>query len=199
MDSIINLNNDNTFSIDDLAIIYYRKIEQDELASNSPTMLDPFNDQHNASFIQALHQLNEDSNQALFAISAKSSELASYLNTLDIKINLLVEKILTPANKQQQAPQKIILNQNGLTFGTDSLFNNNDLLAIKFILQPSYQIFNLLARVINSYPHTEDNLADKTYEYWTHTYFENLSPIHDQWLAKHILLKQVTELNKDKQ
>lgn len=192
MDSTIDLNNDSTFSIDDTALVYYRKISQEEIDTHALTTLDPFDNIENANLLQALSVLNKESNIAIFEVSAKSAELASYLNILDIKINLLIERILTPHNKQQQKPQQILLSQRGLSFGTDAVLHNNDLLVIKFILNPSYQIITLKARVLDSYPKTENQLADPNYPFWTNTSFEDITPIYDQWLAKHILNKQVT-------
>ena len=195
MDSTI-LQNDQVFSIDDLTIIHYRKITDEELKNNPLKIIDPFTTQHNNHLIQALSQLNEESNQAIFAVSAKSSELASYLNILDIKINLLADAILAPENKRDQLPQKIILNQNGLWFGTNDLLYPNDLVVVKFMLTPSYQIINLLARIVDSSASSKNNKADSAYEFWTYVSFENVNPIQDQWIARHIFNKQTAERRK---
>ena len=200
MDSVIDLNNDTVCSIDDYAVVYYRQLSADEL-EQQVAIADPFNMPHNASFIQALLQLNHESNQAIEEVSALNAELASYLNVLDIKINLIAERLLIPSAQHEQAPQKVLLSQHGLGFGTQHLLSAGAMLSIKFILQPSYQVLTLLAQVISSQHSKQVNPSakDSSQTCWTYVNFTNITTIQEQWIAKHILNKQAQELKKTRQ
>lgn len=195
MDSTI-VKNDQVFSIDDFAMVHYRKITDEELKNDPIKAIDPFSTPHNSHLIQALAQLNQESNQALFDVATKSSEIASYLNTLDIKINLLAQALFTPDDKKYQLPQKIILSQNSLGFGTNELLPANALISIKFMLTLNHQIINLIAKVMDCSLSINNNKADHAYRFWTYVSFENISPIQDQWIAKHIFNRQAEEIRK---
>jgi hypothetical protein len=199
MDSTIETNNENIFNIEDLAIVYYSNTEPSGTTLNKLPTLDPFHIPANKDFIEALAHLNIECDQIMANVATLHSQLVSYLNTLDIKINLIAERLLIPSQYQQQAAQKILLSQRSLTFGTKELLKHNDLVCVKFILRPGYQIFNLLARVIDSHPHTESKAADLNFEFWTQVAFESMNQTLDQRLAKYLLHKQAEILRLARQ
>ncbi len=88
---------------------------------------------------------------ALSKLKEKDNDLATFLQHLDGKLNMLLSKINDgPDLMDSMSLQTVSLGGNGLAFWSDDNFAPNDILELRIVLQPEHVFVNCFGQVVDS-------------------------------------------------
>jgi len=144
--------------------------------------------------IELFGQMNQQMRVTLGRIGERSADIASYLKSLDNKIELLAEMNLFKENHDALGGrQKINLGAGGLSF--DTSFDNNEklktgmLLVLDIILSTDLTCLHLTGEVIKVQANDDSNSA-----YNIAIVFKDISAIEEDKIIKHIMNLQSEQL-----
>ena len=179
------------YRIDDTAIFSYRVIDEAHQADMETTDLD---DSKNASsafqVLEMFAQMNQHMNATLGRISETSSDVASYLKSLDNKIELLAQMCIFHDNQTGLEPRRQInLSAGGLAFGSDEKLKQGTRLAMDMILTTDLLCLHLTGRVIQV---SEQKHGD--YPYRVSVGFTDITDVEEDQIIRHIMRLQSEQL-----
>ena len=173
------------YRIDDSAIFTYQVVnkEQDSLETNN-------NGSDAFEMMELFGQMNQQMKVALGRISENSADIASYLKSLDNKIDLLAQMCLFKENQSGLEPRREInLGAGGLAFGCDEKLRQGTLLTMKLILSTDLLCLHLTGRVIQV-----SNHKDGDFPYRISVGFTDISDTEVDQIIKHIMRLQSEQL-----
>lgn len=185
--SVYNQSNERRqyYRIDDSAIFTYRVVDkkQDILDMDNPV---------SAAFemIELFGQMNQQMRATLGRISESSPDIASYLKSLDNKIEMLAQMSLFKDHKSGLEPRRQInLGAGGVAFGLDEKIKQGTLLSMDMILSTDLLCLHLMGRVIQvSNEHQGD------YPYRISVGFVDITDSQVDQIIKHIMRLQSEQL-----
>lgn len=135
--------------------------------------------------LNQLQLLDFESQQLLRQIGERDRALASYLKTLNKRIDLLGQAAAQGLLRDIGTPRRVTLSETGMSFEYGQPLAVGSRVAVKMVLMP--QTFGLLleARIIHCHAQAGQYEIDSE--------FEGLSETQRQLLARHILQKQALE------
>jgi hypothetical protein len=136
--------------------------------------------------LNELHLLDFESQHLLRQISERDRTLASYLKTLNKRIDLLGQAAAQGLLRNIGTPRRVTLSENGMSFQHGQPMAVDSHVALKMVLMPQALGLLLKARIIHCH-----DLQHGQYEIGTE--FEGLTETQRQLLARHILQKQALE------
>jgi len=173
------------YRINDNIIFNYRIVQKENDVSEQ-------NKKVSAAFemIELFGQMNQQMRVTLGRIGEKSADIASYLKSLDSKIELLAEMNLFKEDQSiLKARQEVNLGAGGLSFMTEEPLENGMLLAIDIILSTDLTCLHLTGQVVkvtdekNSKPPYNISIA-----------FTDITDFEEDKIIKHIMHLQSERL-----
>lgn len=179
------------YRIDDSAIFSYRLIKEGEKADNQKGFTESDSQVSNAfEVLELFGQMNQQMSATLGRISENSSDVASYLKSLDNKIELLAQMLIFKKNQSGIEPRRQInLGAGGLAFGSDEKLKQGNLIAMDIILSTDLLCLHLTGRVIQVSSQTGGD-----YPYRVSVGFTNISDAEEDLIIKHIMRLQSEQL-----
>jgi hypothetical protein len=183
----------NFFRIDDIAILHYRLISDEETGNvqhdEDQLLIDKLT--LKARFDSISREL-----QPLFrVIEAGSPEIAQYLSSIDRKLNLLSEYYVEIAmGDMDTRPQKVNLGAGGISFLSSSPMMSGSALELRLVLLPEhYGVFSH-AKVI-SCVRNDNDVADN-HMYKVSVEFRHMSDDVRDIITRHVLNKEQQSISK---
>ena len=181
-------NNDqrNYFRITDTATLEYVLISQDKVGgSHRPESF--FSSSAEFWLLRELQSIEHDNSHLLTSISERDREIASYLKSINRKIDLLASTLLEQNHESEESlPQEISLSEGGLAFFTDTELTLKQTMAIKLTLTPSNIGMMLFGYVVKNVFHEDEQ------KFRTSVSFISLQESDRHLLARHIMQLQST-------
>lgn len=181
------------FRIDDIAILHYRIISDEEYGSDlreqDQMVIDKLT--LKARFDSITREL-----QPLFrVIEASSPDIAQYLSSIDKKLNLLSEYYAEIAiGELDTGPQQVNLGAGGVAFISASPIMIGSIMEIRIVLLPEhYGIFSY-AKVVSCVRNTGD--ASDVNSYKISVEFENMSDDVRDIITRHVLGREQASISK---
>ena len=175
------------YRIDDSVIFTYYVLNKEEDKGGRET-----DKNISAAFetMELFGQMNQQVRGALGRISEHSADIASYLKSLDNKIELLAQMCLFKDQESSPKPRRQInLGAGGLAFGSDEKFKQGTLLAIDMILSTDLLCLHLTGRVIQI-----SNQKEGDYPFRISVGFTDISETEIDQIIKHIMRLQSEQL-----
>ena len=177
------------YRLNNNVIFNYRIIKDDETDTHDNTVSAAF------EMIELFGQINQQMRTTMGRISEKSADIASYLKSLDSKLELLAEMSLF---KESQSAlglrQNINLGAGGLSFCTDEDLKSGTLLAIDMILSTDLTCLHLMGSVVAIVDNNRGEYAHKV-----SLAFVNISALEEDHIVKHIMHLQSEQLRIKKE
>ena len=183
------------YRIDDSAIFTYQVVNKEqEQEQEQEQELDSLATNNNGSaafeMMELFGQMSQQMKGALGRISDNSADMASYLKSLDNKIDLLAQMCLFKEHQSdQEPPREINLGAGGLAFGCDEKLRQGTLLTMKLILSTDLLCLHLTGRVIQV-----SNHKDGDFPYRISVGFTDISDTEVDQIIKHIMRLQSEQL-----
>ncbi|MCU7834033.1 MAG: PilZ domain-containing protein [gamma proteobacterium symbiont of Taylorina sp.] len=177
------------YRIDDDIIFNYRIIQEGNIVPEQDKKV-------TAAFemIELFGQMNLQMRVTLGRISERSADIASYLKSLDSKIELLAEMNLFKDDQSiLHARQKINLGAGGLSFSTDESLKRGMLLAIDMILSTDLTCLHLTGQVVKV-----SNEKNNDCPYNISIAFSDITDPEEDKIIKHIMHLQSEQLRADR-
>ncbi|MBE9527025.1 MAG: PilZ domain-containing protein [Proteobacteria bacterium] len=178
------------YRIDDSVIFNYRVLQEDNLVTEQDKKA-------SAAFemIELFGQMNQQMRVTLGRIGERSADIASYLKSLDNKIELLAEMNLFKENQSALGlRQKINLGAGGLCFCSDEKLKEGTLLAVDMILSTDLSCLHLTGHVIEAF-----NNNGSEGQYNISIEFSDISDIEEDNIVKHIMHLQSEQLRSKRE
>ena len=183
----------NFFRIDDVAILHYRIIsdeeqggvhhEEDQLLIDKLTLKARFD------------SISRELQPLLRVIEAGSPDIAQYLSSIDKKLNLLSEYyVATAMGDMDMEPQKINLGAGGISFISSSPMMTGSMLELRLVLLPEHYGVFTHAKVI-SCVRNGDNVPDN-HCYKISVEFKRMSDDVRDTITRHVLNKEQQSISK---
>ena len=173
------------YRIDDSAIFTYRVIDKEEDILQTDQKV-------SAAFemIELFGQMNQQMRGTLGRITEHSADIASYLKSLDSKIELLAQMSLFKDNQSGLEPRRQInLGAGGLAFGSDEKLKQGTLIAMDMILSTDLLCLHLSGGVIQV-----SEQKDGDYPYRVSVGFTDITESEVDLIIKHIMRIQSEQL-----
>jgi hypothetical protein len=183
----------NFFRIDDVAILHYSTISEEEMGDGQhdedQLLIDKLT--LKARFDSISREL-----QPLFrVIEAGSPEIAHYLASIDKKLNLLSEYYVDMAmGDMDMMPQKVNLGAGGISFLSSTPIMSGSMLEIRLVLLPDHQGVFTHAKVISCVRNCND-VADN-HSYRISVEFKRMSDDVRDTITRHVLNKEQQSISK---
>ena len=178
------------YRIDDSVIFNYRVLQEDNLVTEQDKKA-------SAAFemIELFGQMNQQMRVTLGRIGERSADIASYLKSLDNKIELLAEMNLFKENQSALGlRQKINLGAGGLSFCSDEKLKEGTLLAVDMILSTDLSCLHLMGHVVEVF---NNNRSEGQYN--ISIAFSDISDIEEDDIVKHIMHLQSEQLRSKRE
>jgi len=130
-----------------------------------------------------LHSIENENAPILRSISEKDRNIANYLKSIDLRLELLGRALIRSKEDQNATPQRVTLSEGGISFNNKKPLPLESYLAMKLFLLPSYIGLLLYGRVVNC---NESIKGD----YLINLVFEQLTEQNRHLLARHVLQHQ---------
>ena len=173
------------YRIDDHVIFTYRVLQKDRDVSD-------LDKKGSAAFemIELFGQMNQQMRVTLGRISEKSADIASYLKSLDNKIELLAELNLFKENQSSHGlRQKINIGAGGLSFSSNEDLKKGMFLSIDMILSTDLTCLHLTGKVV-----TVDTDKQDEDSHHVSIAFSDISDVQEDNIVKHIMHMQSEQL-----
>ncbi len=122
-------------------------------------------------------------------VEKESPEVARYFAHIEAKINLLAHHFMMSTDKLfVQSTQLVSISGSGIAFTADESLNKDDVIEIKFILQPSLTTIKTFAKVVSCKP--EKNQFRVAVEY------NGLNDEDRDLLIRHVVKKQMNDIRE---
>ena len=181
------------FRIDDIAILHYRTVTDEEIRSgrhdDDQLLIDKLT-------LKARFDCISRELLPLFrVIEAGSPEIAQYLSSIDRKLNLLSEYYVDMAmGDMDTSPQKVNLGAGGVSFISSSPMMSGSMLELRIVLLPEHYGVFTYAKVVNCVRSSED--ADKKNYYKISVEYERMSDEVRDIITRHVLNKEQQSISK---
>ncbi len=170
------------FQIDDTVAMEFVAVTESCISDDASAF--PLSIPSKFNLLNQLHTIDADSSSLLLLIGEKDRAIASYLKSINDKINLLAQALVHSDQTITDIPRRTIsLSEGGLSFNNTDPLDSGTYLAIKMILLPSSIGLLLYGQVINCD-------QDASGGYTIGIRFEQLSEINRQTIARHVLQYQ---------
>jgi len=181
------------YRIDDSAIFSYRVLDPESEQQPAQGQEDlESSKKMSAAFemIELFGHMNQQMSVTLGRISEGSADIASYLKSLDNKIEMLAQMCLFNDEQSSLEPRREInLGAGGLAFGTDEKLKQGTLIAMDLILATDLLCLHLTGRVIQV-----SNQKEGDYPYRVSVGFTDISETEVDQISKHIMRLQSEQL-----
>ena len=181
------------FRIDDIAILHYRTVTDEEISSgrhdDDQLLIDKLT-------LKARFDCISRELLPLFrVIEAGSPEIAQYLSSIDRKLNLLSEYYVDMAmGDMDTSPQKVNLGAGGVSFISSSPMMSGSMLELRIVLLPEHYGVFTYAKVVNCVRISED-AGEKNY-YKISVEYERMSDEVRDIITRHVLNKEQQSISK---
>ena len=177
--------NRDFYRIQDRAILEFTKIDPQMLEANQIDFHMPISPEF--YLLNELHGIDNETSALLRSISERERSIASYLKSLNHKIELIAQTIVQKSSDLEElTPQEVTLSEGGISFTYKKSIPLATCLAVKLVLLPSYIGLLLLGRVVNCNEHISGNFL-------INLVFERLAESDRQLIARHVLQFQAKE------
>ena len=173
------------YRIDDHVIFTYRVLKKDSDVSE-------LDKKGSAAFemIELFGQMNQQMRVTLGRISEKSADIASYLKSLDNKIELLAElNLFKESQSSHGLRQKINIGAGGLSFSSNEDLKKGMFLSIDMILSTDLTCLHLTGKVV-----TVDTDKQDEDSHHVSIAFSDISDVQEDNIVKHIMHMQSEQL-----
>ena len=179
------------YRIDDTAIFSYRVVDEAHQVDKETADLDDSKNVSSAfQVLEMFAQMNQQMNATLGRIGEHSSDVASYLKSLDNKIELLAQMCIFHDNQTGLEPRRQInLSAGGLAFGSDEKLKQGTRLVMDMILTTDLLCLHLTGRVIQV-----SDQKDGDYPYRVSVGFTDISDVEEDQIIRHIMRLQSEQL-----
>jgi len=172
------------FRIEDKASVEIAVLEQHHSAAEYFELNPEF------GLISEFQLLDVESKHLLHSITDKDKNLGQLLRVLNKKLDSLSRVLaLSKQPMDRTHIQTINLSEGGLALKSSEFLEDDQLIAIKLILLPSYSGMLLTGSVLSC--------QGKQAPYDLHLRFTDISEAHQQLIARHIMRKQSHEKHPD--
>lgn len=173
--------------IEDEVALRYRAVTEDDVAGLSRKMQEALPDRFTAAATFAA--TSQKMAGLLRTIQRDSYELASFLEAIDNKLNMLAQLFVTEELEIDDRPAcRVNMSANGMAFHTDTRFETGQLLELRIVLFPSLTGILTIGRVVHCQSCADEN---EEYPYLVAVEFHNLREEDQDILVKHILTRQL--------
>ena len=185
------------YRIDDKAIFSYSIVNENTVNENAPDSNDSedLNQSGALEIIELFGHMNQQMKATLGRICEHSPDIASYLRSLDNKLELLVQMCLL---KDQKSPlesrREINLGAGGLAFGNDEKLSQGTLLKMNLILSSDLLCLRLKGRVLQVSRQKAGH-----YPYRISVGFVDISDNEVDQIIRHIMRQQSEQLRAQRE
>ncbi len=179
------------FRIEDEIVLVYRPVSPEDVPDpeNFPQqMADQF------SVTSTLEFLTQESQAQLRSIQREYPEVAGFLQTLERKIDVLAQALLTRNNPLLDQPtRKVNLSAAGLAFDTEQAMSEGSMLELKMVVPPALVGIMTFGRVV--YCRKNEGGTD----YRVGVDFLSMREQDREFLIRHVVKRQLSKLREQKQ
>ncbi len=179
------------FRIEDEIVLVYRPVSPEDVpdSENFPRqMADQF------SITSTLEFLTQESQAQLRSIQREYPEVAGFLQTLERKIDVLAQALLTRNNPLLDQPtRKVNLSAAGLAFDTGQAMSEGSVLELKMVVPPALVGIMTFGRVV--YCRKNEDGPD----YRVGVDFLSMREQDREFLIRHVVKRQLSKLREQKQ
>lgn len=183
----------NYFRIDDVAILHYRIISDEE-----PGNCHCDEDQLLIDKLTLKARFDSISRELLplfRVIEAGSPEIAQYLSSIDKKLNLLSEYYVAIAmDDMDTSPQKVNLGAGGVSFSSSSPMMSGSMMELRIVLLPEHYGVFTYAKVISCVRISDDSTDKNNYKISVE--FQRMSDDVRDIITRHVLNKEQQSISK---
>ncbi len=183
----------NYFRIDDVAILHYRVLSDEENNNrqdhDDQLVIDKLT-------LKARFDCISREMQPLYrVIEAGNPEIAQYLSAIDKKLNLLSEYYVEIAmSDMDMSPQRVNLGAGGISFYSSSPAMSGSVVELRLVLLPEHVGIFSYARVVNC-TRDNDEVAEKG-PYKISLEFEHMTDDVRDIITRHVLGKEQASIRK---
>lgn len=174
----------NYFRVSDTATLEYILVSQNEIdGSKKPESY--FSSSAEFWLLRELQTIDHDNSHLLKTISERDREIASYLKSINRKIDLLATTLVQQNHKNDEnLPQDISLSEGGIAFFSKEELPLKQHMAMKLNLMPSNIGLMIFGHVV------ETNYQEQEQKFRTSVSFVSLQEGDRHLLARHIMQLQ---------
>lgn len=178
------------FRIEDEITLFYREIEEGALPdgeSFKEEAMDGF------SLAATLEYLDQESGFIFRTIEKSHPDIASYLDVLNQKINLISKAVLLQEEGVAELPaSKVNISASGISFFADIDVSAGSLLELKMILPPALTGLVTYGRVVYCEP-----VEDEAHSHRLAVDYINIREQDRDVLIRHIVKRQMRQIRKE--
>ena len=185
----------NYFRIDDVAILHYRVVSDDDYGSGQRNDEHPLIDK--LTLKARFDSISRELSPLYRTIEAANPEIARYLSSIEKKLNLLSEYYVDMAmGELGTSPQKVNLGAGGVSFISSSPILPGSLMELRIVLLPEHYGVFTYARVVNCVRNGDDENEKNSYK--VSVEYERMSDDVRDKITRHVLNKEQQSISKDR-
>jgi c-di-GMP-binding flagellar brake protein YcgR len=181
------------FRIEDTINLYYRVIDEQQLAQLSQVSNDILS---TCSLAAALDVFNQEARVIAPRVERSAPEVYEYLKIIDDKIELIAQAIMRQnSDLTDHASRNVNLSATGIAFESEDKLEPGTLLEIKMMLTSCMAVIIAYAKVIYCKP----NKDNPEFPYFVGVDYINLKDEDREILIKHVVKRQMEQIRERKQ
>ncbi len=179
------------FRIEDEIVLVYRLVSPEDVPD--PTVF-PEQMADHFSITSTLEFLTQESQAQLRSIQRDHPEVAGFLRTLERKIDVLAQALLSSNNHLLDQPtRKVNLSAAGLAFDTEQTMSEGSMLELKMVVPPALVGIMTFGRVV----YCRENEGGEGYRVGVD--FLSMREQDREFLIRHVVKRQLSKLREQKQ
>ncbi len=181
------------FRIEDTVNLYYRVIDEQQLAQLSQVSNDILS---TCSLAAALDVFNQEARVIAPRVERSAPEVFEYLKIIDEKIELIAQAVMRQnTDLTERASRNVNLSATGIAFEAEDNLNPGNYLEIKMMLTSCMAVIIAYARVI----YCKANEDNPDFPYFVGVDYINLKDEDREILIKHVVKRQMEQIREKKQ
>jgi hypothetical protein len=176
----------NSFRIDESIALECKPVDEATAKAGHPEL--QFGNATSLKLYSELKKIDSDNIHLLHQIKELSRPLGEYLHNLNRKIELIGQQLM--GEQKPQPPSKTIrqvnLSEGGIAFGSSTLLEPDQFVAIRMVFLPGNANLILFAKVIRCEP-------EQAGEYQVATHFYRINETQQQLVCQQIMRAQMAE------